>query len=151
MSKNFFFKFCLVLVVVAVAAVWLLSELMPEMFGAFNGQWAIVIGAGGIGAFFVLHAIFRKNLGAIKKFYLYVGVGFLIAAFLVLVNIVAFPENLVLPIIGVAAAVALLLGVLITGGKKWDTADNQKVGYKNYHQRKAEEEREAKKEEKRNK
>jgi hypothetical protein len=41
----------------------------------------------------------------------------------------------------VLVAAGIVLGIIGTGGKKWDTADNQKVGYKNYHQRKAEEEK----------
>ena len=39
---------------------------------------------------------------------------------------------------------------LITGGKKWDEGDNHKVGYKNYYQRKAEEERQTEKDKENN-
>ena len=42
------------------------------------------------------------------------------------------------------AALAIVLGIIGTGGKKWDTADNQKAGYKNYHQIKEEEEKQNK-------
>ena len=55
---------------------------------------------------------------------------------------------MVIPIIALVAAVGLLLTILFTGGKKWDEGDNQKVGYKNYYERKAEEEKQAEKEEK---
>ena len=41
----------------------------------------------------------------------------------------------------------LVLGILITGGKKWDEGDNHKAGYKNYYQRKEEEEKAKRKEE----
>ena len=52
--------------------------------------------------------------------------------------------KLVLPIIAIVVTVAVLLCVLATGGKKWDEADNTKVGYKDYRTRKREqEEREA--------
>ena len=54
-------------------------------------------------------------------------------------------QNLVIPIIAVVVTVALLLGFVAVGGKKWDQGDNQNVGYKNYYQRKAEEEKLAEK------
>ena len=41
----------------------------------------------------------------------------------------------------------IVLGVLVTGGKKWDEGDNQKVGYKTYRERKAEEEKKKQEEE----
>ena len=62
-------------------------------------------------------------------------------AALCLIFALALPENLILPIILVVLAAMLVLGVLITGGKKWDEGDNHKAGYKNYYQRKAEEEK----------
>ena len=49
-------------------------------------------------------------------------------------------DKLIMPIIAVVITVALLLGFLAIGGKKWDEGDNQKPGYKTYRERKAEEE-----------
>ena len=63
-----------------------------------------------------------------------------------LVNIFAIKNELVLPIIAIIVTVALLIGVIATGGKSSDTGDNQKAGYKNYYQRKAEEEKKNKEE-----
>jgi len=51
------------------------------------------------------------------------------------------------PILGLVLVAGLLIGLLVSGGKKYDTADNQKVGYKNYYQRKKEAEEKAAKEE----
>jgi len=45
-----------------------------------------------------------------------------------------------LPLICLIVALALFAGLFISGGKKWDLADNEKEGYKNYYERKAEEE-----------
>ena len=62
-------------------------------------------------------------------------------AAILVISALALPKNLVLPILLVVVSVLLVLGILFTGGKKWDTGDNQKMGYKNYYQRKAEEEK----------
>ena len=53
----------------------------------------------------------------------------------------ALPKNLVWPIIAVILAAALVIGLFATGGKKWDEGDNHKTGYKNYYERKKEEEK----------
>jgi hypothetical protein len=147
MAKNFFFRFGLMLILVIVAALWLLSEIpaTAEMFSFFNFQWAIVIACGGIGVFFLFRS-FAKNITTFKKFYLFIGIALILAAVLVIVNIFALPDSIVIPLIALIAAVGLLLGVMVTGGKRWDTGDNKKVGYKNYHQRKAEEEKNRKEE-----
>jgi hypothetical protein len=70
--------------------------------------------------------------------------GLLVVTLLSIASAIALPDNWILPIICVMAALAIVLGIIVTGGKKWDTADNQKAGYKNYHQRKAEEEKQNK-------
>ncbi|MBQ8762361.1 MAG: hypothetical protein IJZ26_03540 [Clostridia bacterium] len=141
MSKNLFVKLFGALVVVAAAVLWLLSELMPESFGWFNLAWACVMAAGGLGLMFLLQGIFQKNITTIKKFKIWIGVGLIIVAFVALVSALVIPENIVLPIIAIILAAGLVITLLATGGKKWDEGDNQQVGYKNYHQRKAEEEK----------
>ena len=147
MSKNFFFKFGFMLVFVAVALLWVLSVAMPEEFGAFTGQWAIVIACGLIGIFYVFRA-FAKNLNAYKKFYLLVGFVLIAIAVVMLINIFSIKNDLIVPIIALLGAIALLLSVVVTGGKKWDQGDNKNMGYKNYFQRKAEEEKNKNKENK---
>lgn len=144
MSKNMIFKVLLALVAVAVAVLFLLSRVMPDYFGFFNLSWAIFIFAAACGVVFILKGIFQKNVGVIKKVNIFFGAALLIVALIALVGAIAIPQNLVLPIIIIVATVALLLSILVVGGKKWDHGDNQNVGYKNYYERKKEEE-EAKK------
>ncbi len=140
MSKKIWFKLLIALSMVAVSVVWLLSVLMPDKFEKFNAIWLITAFAGIMGIAFILKGLFSKTLTFAKKFYIFFGAMFLIAAVLSLVGTL-IEDKLVLPIIAIIITVALLLSVLAVGGKKWDTADNQKVGYKNYYQRKAEEEK----------
>ena len=99
----------------------------------------------GIGLLLILKGVFKKDNVLFKKTNIYLGIGLLIVTLFSIASAIALPKNWILPIICVLAAAGLVLGIIATGGKKWDTADNQKVGYKNYHQRKA---AEAKKEDK---
>ena len=143
MSKKVFFKVGVALIFVAAAVVWLLSVVMPEKFGNINLSWVIAAGCGLLGLMFILRGIFDKTLTYVKKFYVMVGAALFIAAVLALVG--TFIETkLVLPIIAIIITVCALLSILAVGGKKWDTADNEKVGYKTYRERKAEEEKENK-------
>lgn len=71
----------------------------------------------------------------------------LAVALVCLVSALALPQNWILPLILILVGVMLVLGILITGGKKWDEGDNHKAGYKNYYQRKEEEEKAKRKEE----
>lgn len=142
MSKNFVFKFVLALVAVAAAVLWLLSVLMEETFGWFSLGWAITIVAGVFGIMFVLRGLFSKSAGPLKKLYIYFGAALIaVAGFALIGELAVKKDNLVMPIIAVVVTAALLLGFLAVGGKKWDQGDNQNVGYKNYYQRKAEEEK----------
>lgn len=145
MSKKIFFKVGVALVLVAAAVVWLLSVVMPDKFKNVNLSWVIAAACGAVGLLFVLRGIFSKTLGIAKKFYIFVGAAFFIAAALALVG-TFLPKNTILPIVAIIIAVAALFSIFVVGGKKWDTADNEKVGYKNYYQRKEEEEKKAAKE-----
>ncbi|MCL2630971.1 MAG: hypothetical protein FWD49_05570 [Firmicutes bacterium] len=143
MSKNFMFYFFLTLIFVAVAVVWLLSILMPETaFGEFTLGWAIVAISGAFGIAFVLRGLFKKNVTTLKKWTVWLGCGFFVVTLFALIGELTLPNGIIIPIIAIIIAVGLFLGILATGGKKWDSGDNQKVGYKNYHQRKAEEQKE---------
>ena len=145
MSKKIFFKVGVALVFVAAAVVWLLSVLMPEKFGDINLSWVIAAACGILGVLFLLRGLFAKNLTFVKKAYILVAAVLFIAAVLALVG--TFIETkLVLPIIAIIITVCALLAILVVGGKKWDTADNEKVGYKTYRERKAEEEKKSKEE-----
>lgn len=140
MNKKGIFKIVVALIFVAAAVVWLLSALMPEKFADLNLAWLIAAFAGAMGIAFILRGLFSKTVGAAKKAYIILGAAFIVGGVLALVGTI-IDDKLVLPIIAVVITAAALLCVLAVGGKKWDTADNEKVGYKNYYQRKKEEEK----------
>lgn len=143
------FRFTLGLVAVVVAVMWLLSVIpgTKEAMGWFTLGWAITIIAGVFGLAFIFRGLFGKNFGPLKKLNIYFGAGFILVAVFSMIGELAIEDkqSLVIPIIAVVVTVALLLGFVAVGGKKWDQGDNQNVGYKNYYQRKAEEEKAAKK------
>ena len=141
MSKKFLFGLVIGLSVVAAATLWLLSVVSVEKFGWFTLSWAVTIVAGVCGIAFIVRGLFEKNAGSLKKVNILFGAAFLIIAFLCIVNELAIESEIILPVIALVVAVALLLGFVAVGGKKWDGGDNEKAGYKNYYQRKAEEEK----------
>lgn len=141
MSRNLIYKILGALVVVAAAVLWILSLTVPETFGFFSLAWAGVLLCGGIGVIFLLNGIFQKNITTIKKLKIWFGVALLVCAVLCLVSAITIPKNLVIPIIAVIVAVGFMITILATAGKKWDEGDNHKVGYKNYFERKKEEEK----------
>ena len=141
MSRNLIYKILGALVVVAAAVLWILSLTVPETFGFFSLALAGVLLCGGIGVIFLLNGIIQKNITTIKKLKIWFGVALLVCAVLCLVSAITIPENLVIPIIAVIVAVGFMITILATAGKKWDEGDNHKVGYKNYFERKKEEEK----------
>ena len=148
MDKRFISRVLIILGVVAVLVLWLLKELpaTADMFGWYSTAWAATIFSGVVGAKFLLDGIFMGSKGVIsRKLLILLGTVCLIIAFICLTFAITIPENIVMPIIAIAVAGAIFLGLLVTGARKWDGADNQRVGYKNYHQRKAEEEKAEKK------
>ena len=140
MSKKFLFGLIVGLVIVADAVLWLLSALNVAGMEWFSLGWAAVIAAGVLGIAFIGRGLFGKTAGPLKKMWIYFGAAFLVVAVVVLACEIAMPNEIVMPIIAIVLAVALLVGFIAVGGKKWDAGDSQKVGYKNYYQRKAEEE-----------
>ena len=141
MSKNILIKLFVALAFLAAAVFFFLSVLDVEPFTEFSASWAGVIFAGVSGLALLFSAIGTKNSTQLKKMKLFFSTALLVVALVCLIFALALPENWILPLILILVGVMLVLGVLITGGKKWDTGDNQKVGYKNYYQRKAEEEK----------
>lgn len=141
MSKKLFVRLLVALSFLVAAVFFLLSVLKVEPFTDFSASWAGVIFAGISGLALLFSAIGTKNSVQLKKLQIALSAALLAVAALCLIFALALPENLILPIILVVLAVMLVLGVLITGGKKWDEGDNHKAGYKNYYQRKAEEEK----------
>ena len=141
MSKNFLFKLLIGLIILAGPVLWLLSLVLPDTFGWFNLSYAVALVFGGVGLLLLLKGVFKKDNVVFKKANIWLGMGLLVVTLLSIASAIALPDNWILPIICVMAALAIVLGIIGTGGKKWDTGDNQKAGYKNYHQRKAEEEK----------
>jgi uncharacterized protein YhhL (DUF1145 family) len=143
MSKGFLFKF-IILGAVFVAALMFLLSFFVEPLNGFTLGWAgfIVAVAGGVACLF--RGLFQKNaaMPMLKKLSIYFGVGLFVVAGFLLINELAIKDEAsqyIIPAIAVAVAGALLLGFIAVGGKKWDTADNKKVGYKSYHERSADE------------
>lgn len=150
MNKNILFKLGIALTAVIVAVLWLLSITVPDTFGFFNLSWAITVFAAISGVAYVLKGIFEKKAVPLKKFNILFGAILIIISIICLASAIAIPSNIILPIIAIVLTLAVFIGILAVGGRKWDSGDNKKVGYKNYYERKAEEEKRADKENKNN-
>ena len=146
MSKNFIYKFCCYLLILLAPIFWLLKILLPAQFGWFNLSLGVGFIVAGVGLFTIFKQLFSKGSTVLKKFNIFVGGGMCIIALFCFVSAFALPKSIIAPIVCIILAACLMLGLLATGGKKWDEGDNNKVGYKNYHQRKAEEEKKEQKE-----
>ena len=141
MSKKLFVRLLVALSFLAAAVFFFLSVLEIEPFTEFSASWAGVIFAGVSGLALLFGAIGTKNSTQLKKMQIFLRAGLLVVALVCLIFALALPEDWIIPLIFILLGVMLVLSVLITGGKKWDEGDNHKVGYKNYYQRKAEEEK----------
>lgn len=150
MSKNFLFKLLCGLVVLAAPVLWLLSLIIPETFGWFNASYAVAMVSAGIGVLLLLRGVFKKDNVIYKKANIWLGLGLLLVTLFSLVSAIAIPSNWIVPIVCIVLALGFVLGIIATGGKGWNVGDNEKVGYKNYYQRKAEEEKAKEKEKKDN-
>ncbi len=141
MGRNLVYKVLGALVILAAAVLWILSLTVPETFGFFSLAWAGVVLCGGLGLLMLIQGCLQKNVSTIKKLKIWFGIALLICAVLCLISELAIPGNLIIPIIAVMVAFGLLITILATGGAKWDEGDNHKAGYKNYFERKKEEEK----------
>ena len=147
MSKKILVRLLVALSFLVAAVFFFLSVLEVEPFTEFSASWAGVIFAGVSGIALLFNAIGTKNSVTLKKLNVALSAVLLAVALVCLVSALALPQNWSLPLILILVGVMLVLGILITGGKKWDEGDNHKAGYKNYYQRKEEEEKAKKKEE----
>lgn len=147
MSKKILVRLLVALSFLVAAVFFFLSVLEVEPFTEFSASWAGVIFAGVSGIALLFNAIGTKNSVTLKKLNVALSAVLLAVALVCLVSALALPQNWILPLILILVGVMLVLGILITGGKKWDEGDNHKVGYKNYYQRKEEEEKAKRKEE----
>jgi len=131
MNKTFAFRLIMGLSLLAAATLWLLSVIpaTAESFGFERGsvgQWVGVIIAFGWGLAFILRGIIVKNsVPLIQRLQVIFGIALAAVGVLILVEIFTW-ETPVMPIVAVAVAFALLLSLIITGGRRWDTADNEK-------------------------
>lgn len=147
MSKKILVRLLVALSFLVAAVFFFLSVLEVEPFTEFSASWAGVIFAGVSGIALLFNAIGTKNSVTLKKLNVALSAVLLAVALVCLVSALALPQNWILPLILILVGVMLVLGILITGGKKWDEGDNHKAGYKNYYQRKEEEEKAKRKEE----
>lgn len=145
MGRNLWYKLLGALLVLVAAVLWILSLTMPEKFGFFSLAWAGVIICGGLGLILILQGCFQKNANTIKKLKIWFGIVLVVCGVLCLISELAIPDNLVIPIIAIVVAVGLIITIIASRGSRWDEGDNHKIGYKNYHERKAEEEKAAEK------
>lgn len=141
MSRNLIYKLLGAFLILVACVLWILSITVPDTFGFFSLAWAGVVICGGLGLIMILQGSFQKNITTIKKLKIWFGVALIVCAILCLVSELAIPGNLILPIISIVVAFGLLITIIATGGAKWDEGDNHKAGYKNYYERKAEEEK----------
>lgn len=141
MNKNIIFKVLVGVLFLAVSVLWLLSAVLPDTFGGLNFAWLIAIFAFGMGVLFIGRGILIKELVSVKKFYVFLGVLFLVAGVCALIGTFIPSVAIALPVVAIVLSSGLLISTLFVQGKKWDAGDNQDPGYKNYWERKAEKEK----------
>ncbi|MGN0812394.1 MAG: hypothetical protein ACI4MQ_02665 [Candidatus Coproplasma sp.] len=141
MNKNIIFKVLVGVLFLAVSILWLLSAVLPDTFGGLNLAWLIAIFAFGMGVLFIGRGILDKSLISIKKFYVLLGVLFLVAGVCALIGTFIPSVEIALPVVAIVISLGLLISTLFVKGKKWDAGDNEEPGYKNYWERKAEKEK----------
>jgi hypothetical protein len=140
MNKSFVYKLIIGIVAVCSAVLWLIGTIAGEVLGWFTLGWAIALFSGITGLVFIVRAFLDKTNVQLKRFYVYFGCALIgVCVFAIIGELFVVQDKLVMPIIAVVVTVALLLGFVAIGGKKWDEGDNQKEGYKTYRERKAEE------------
>lgn len=141
MNKNIIFKVLVGFLFLVVSILWLLSAVLPETFGGLNLAWLIAIFAFGMGALFIGRGILSKNLISVRKFYVFLGVLFLVSGVCALIGTFIPSVEIALPVVALVLSLGILISTLFVQGKKWDAGDNQEPGYKNYWERKAEKEK----------
>lgn len=141
MSKNFLFKLLCGLIILSAPVLWLLSLIIPTTFGWFNLSYAVAMVSCGIGLLLLIRGVFKKGNVIYKKSNIWLGIGLLLVTLFSIASAIAIPNNWIIPIVCIAIGLGIVLGIVATGGKSWNVGDNEKVGYKNYYERKAEQEK----------
>ncbi|MDR1697981.1 MAG: hypothetical protein LBR37_03670 [Erysipelotrichaceae bacterium] len=147
MSKSFLKKFVYLLILLVVLIFVILNLAGVAAFSWFTPVLAIAVLASGFGLVLVCTAFSKQYLLTTRKIRAFIGGALLLLGIL---YIIMFFTPLVdydwakifWPVLGVVLVLVLMICLFVSGGKKWDAGDNQKAGYKNYHQRKAEAEKE---------
>jgi len=148
MDKKILSRIFLPFVLVMLAALWLAEVLVAKYYpdnnilAWYSLSWATTIFLAAAGVKFLLDGIFMSSRGVIaRRMTIISGAVVLVMALICLTSAIAIPNNIIAPIIAIIITAGLFVAILVTGGRKWDAGDNQTVGYKNYRQRKAEEEK----------
>ncbi|MDR0831345.1 MAG: hypothetical protein LBM99_00425 [Bacillales bacterium] len=143
MKKNLLKTVLMWLAPLVVMVAWLLKIIIPDSMTWFNVNLGVAFVAAVWGVLILLDGLFGRGFLS-KKFNVTLG-GVLITVaviYTVLTFIDGSDKSWIAPIIGIAVVLfVFLLPIIAVGGKKYDTADNEKVGYKNYYERKKEEEK----------
>ncbi len=135
MQKRHLFTVINLSALVFAALLWVLGA--ADVLPAFGFAWAAFVVSAIWAVSFTVRVFVEKQV-IMKKSWTILAAIFYLTSAGSLIGALALEGNLVLPIICLTAAVALLIGSLVLGGKKWDQGDNEKPGYKNYYERKAE-------------
>ena len=149
MDKKILSRIFIPFVLVVLAGLWgakvILANYYPDhadLLSWYSLNWAVTVFLAAVGVHYLLCGIFMRSKGVIaRRMTIIAGSVMLALAVINLTFAIALPRNIIAPIIAIFMTLGLFFGILVTGGRKWDGGDNQVVGYKNYRQRKAEEEK----------
>lgn len=141
MSRSFLPKLMVLVAALAAIVFWIIVLVKPEVFGDFKVSYVIAALVAIIGLYFMLKAIQQKDTMS-KRAYMMLCIPCLLGAVAIIIAAtIGLKDKIALPILLAALVVGFILSLCVTGGKKWDEGDNHQAGYKNYYQRKAEEEK----------
>ncbi len=118
-----------------------LSFLKPEQYSYFTLAYMVALISGVWGISFLLKGAFYRKDVVMQKTRFLVGIIFVAIAIAALVWGIIIPADLVLPIILIVIAAVIVFIYLFKSRRRWDEGDNHDKGYKNYYERKAEEEK----------
>lgn len=118
---------------------WLLSVVAPDAFGWYNFSFAIAVVFAIWGASFIVKGVTGDDSVATKKANVLFGAILAVIALIALPFAIAIPTNVIPPLVCVTVALIAFISIIATAGKKWDAGDNEKPGYKNYYERKNDE------------
>lgn len=143
MDKKFLLRLLVptVLVVVAVLCFLMVLPATASYFAWFSWAWAVCMLAAALGLRYILAGVFASGNVVLRRTSILFGALFCVVAVFSLVWAIEFPHDWVVPLVAIIITAALFVSVLVTGGRKWDAGDNQKVGYKTYRERVAEQQK----------